>query len=509
MDTNLAQLSIVPEVTFKTTPDTPAWQILRFKSEDMKADKGTAASEEIRSDRQLSDLAMVSLAAGGGFQYELSYGTYSTLIAAALGTTAVVVNQTGVMSLDDSSETLTKIGVKATGLLTGTDAPSDGEEFVIGAKTYVAKTALTAPETENEVLIGISLATFLDNLKAAVNDAGGTPGTDYGSDTTANATVTATTNTATTQAFEAITAGTAGNLLATTTDAVDLSWGATTLTGGEAATWTVTPIAGQFIKVTGSATAANNGVKLVVSVSASVITCAAGSFTADTVQEHITIRGTAYKNGVSLPSFSIERKTVNQAAADYFQRYAGMGVNEWSLNIVTGKIATGAFQFTGSTPSVSDAAIAGATYAAATTSQVQNATSHVTRIYLDGALNTEHLMGLEFTINNNLRAKPEVGSATPFELGNGEFNASGKVDAYFKDNGLYQKMIEHTYAAVAWFTQDTAGNGMGFHFPKISYNPADPNVSGKNNDIMLNLPFQAIMDPVSGSTFVFTEIPAA
>lgn len=119
--------------------------------------------------------------------------------------------------------------VKASGTLTSdATAPSDGDTVTIGNKTYTFKTALTP--TEGQVLIGVSAAVALDNLKAAVNHTG-TPDTDYKC-AAAHTQVEATTNTNTTQLFVALDAGTAGNALVTTEAGTHTSFGAATLTGG-------------------------------------------------------------------------------------------------------------------------------------------------------------------------------------------------------------------------------------------------------------------------------------
>ena len=384
MDANRSQISYVLESVFATTPATPAWQVLRFTGEDLKADKETVVSAEIRLDRQVADLAKVNTGAAGGFKYELSYGAFSALIAAALGATAVIVNQTVAVTFAAAGQTMTI----------------------------------------------------------------------------------------------------------------------------DAGTWAVTPVPGQFLKISNAVDVGNNGIKLVTAATTTVVTFAAGSLTADESADSVTIKGTAYKNGVALPSFSLERKTVNSAAADFFQRYTGMGVDEWNMSISTAKINEGSFNFVGAAPVTDDAEVAGCSYIAAPTNQVQNATSHVTAVYTGGALTAEHLTSLEFAVKNNLRAKDEIGRDGAFELGNGEFNVTGKLGAYFANNTLYAAMIAHAYSSAAWITTDGAGNSMGFHFPKISFLPGDPNVSGKNTDIMLDLPFQAIMDPTTGATFIVTEIPA-
>jgi len=89
-------------------------------------------------------------------------------------------------------------------------APSDTDTVTIDTKVYTFKTALTP--VEGEVLIGISAATALDNLAAAINHTG-TAGTDY-SCAAVHPTVVATTNTDTTQLIAAKVKGVAGDLIA-------------------------------------------------------------------------------------------------------------------------------------------------------------------------------------------------------------------------------------------------------------------------------------------------------
>lgn len=124
--------------------------------------------------------------------------------------------------------------VKATATLTSTGtAPSDGDTVTIGSTVYTFKTALTtAPATvAYEILIGVSAAVALDNLKSAINKTSG-EGTTYGTGTVAHPTVTATTNSNTEQVIEALTAGSTANAYATTETSGQLSWGAASMLGG-------------------------------------------------------------------------------------------------------------------------------------------------------------------------------------------------------------------------------------------------------------------------------------
>lgn len=113
-----------------------------------------------------------------------------------------------------------------------------GDTVVIDTRTYTFVTALSetsgASAVADQVLWETSDAVALDNLKDAINytTSGANEGTKYSTGTTIHATVTATTNGATTQVVEAQTAGSAGGDIATTTTSAGASWGDTTLEGG-------------------------------------------------------------------------------------------------------------------------------------------------------------------------------------------------------------------------------------------------------------------------------------
>lgn len=122
---------------------------------------------------------------------------------------------------------------KATGTITSdATAPSDGDTVTIGSTVYTFKTALSEPAEAYEVLIGESAAVALDNLKSAINATTG-EGSTYSTGTEAHPTVEATTNSNTTQVVQALTAGAAGNDIATTETSSHLAWGATTLFGAK------------------------------------------------------------------------------------------------------------------------------------------------------------------------------------------------------------------------------------------------------------------------------------
>lgn len=123
----------------------------------------------------------------------------------------------------------------ATGTLTFTGQPANGDTVTIGAKTYTFQTVLT--NVDGNVFIGANLAASISNLAAAITLGAGS-GTAYAAATTLNTDVTATAG-ATTLVITAKVGGTSGNSITTTETSANASWGGATMSGGSAGSrWT-------------------------------------------------------------------------------------------------------------------------------------------------------------------------------------------------------------------------------------------------------------------------------
>lgn len=72
-DSNREQISYGVETTFATVPAV-AFQEVRFTSDSLGQDTETTSSQEIRSDRQVSDIIRTNISAAGDVAGELSYG---------------------------------------------------------------------------------------------------------------------------------------------------------------------------------------------------------------------------------------------------------------------------------------------------------------------------------------------------------------------------------------------------------------------------------------------------
>ena len=87
VDSSQTRLSHIAEVTWGTTPATPTLVNLRYTSESLNANIENVVSNEIRADRNVADLIQVGQSAGGNVNFELSAGTFDTLLESLMYST--------------------------------------------------------------------------------------------------------------------------------------------------------------------------------------------------------------------------------------------------------------------------------------------------------------------------------------------------------------------------------------------------------------------------------------
>lgn len=380
-DTARAQLRHLLESTWGTTPASPLVD-LRMTSESLVYNIATTQSEEIRSDRQVTDLPQTEFNAGGGFQFELSYGEYDDLLTGVMQNTWVTGTDTGAGALGDHQ--------------------------------YNSTTQLvTAP--------------------------------------------------------------------------------AGTFTG-------VVP--GVVVKVAGAA-ANNNGYHTVTAVAGdgSTVTLAAGSLgtTEDSIAS--TITWAFLKNGTTARSWTLE-KEYNDITQ--FQSFTGMRVNTFNLEMATQAIVTGGFEFLGKASSIASATVGTGSPTVSQTNDVMNAMSNITAI-TEGGTSITGVQSLSLNVNNNLRAQNQIGSTAAAGVGTGRFEVTGDLVAYFQDATLINKYINNTSTSINVTLQDASGKRYLVALPNVKYSGGEVVVGGANQDVLVNLTYQAIMDSTDSITMVINR----
>ena len=182
------------------------------------------------------DLFVVSGVDGTLFRYSRDGLTKTPLVGTIFGsgTPQMAATRNYLFITDGTSlQYYDGVGSFATGVLTITVNPTDGETVTLGTTTYTFNTVLGGA---NSVLIGADLQASLVNLKDAINATSGQAGSTVGSGTVANdaAEFTVTDPADATGVATALVSGTAGNSVATTETGANMSWGDTTLTNGTA-----------------------------------------------------------------------------------------------------------------------------------------------------------------------------------------------------------------------------------------------------------------------------------
>lgn len=295
--------------------------------------------------------------------------------------------------------------------------------------------------------------------------------------------------------FEAVLNGafTAGSAAAVTC-AIDE--GAQTITIG-AGTFSAALRGAKYLKVTGAATPANNGIKRLVSATTTVLTFAAGSFTTDEATPSLTIAYNYVREGSTKYSYLTERKFSNLTPTEYVYQ-KGMTVGSISLDLQPRTRATGSITFLG-TEGVASATTAGdGSPTAISTNPVVTTGSGVQDVLIDGATSPSAVRSIQLELNNNLRARPKLGSLVTLKPGIGDMTITGTVETYFDDKTLFRKFMDHGVASILLPIMDSGPRLISVFLPRVRLREGQPNSGGKNQDILPAFEFSAKKDATLG-----------
>jgi hypothetical protein len=95
-------------------------------------------------------------------------------------------------------------------------------------------------------------------------------------------------------------------------------------------------------------------------------------------------------------------------------------------------------------------------------------------------------------ITNNTRYRNVVGVEGAASLGHGEFSVTGSLTIFFEDEVDLARVLSNTEFSLAFAFTDEAANMFAFELPRCKYSGGVPEVSGKNEDVMITLEFQAM-----------------
>lgn len=207
-------------------------------------------------------------------------------------------------------------------------------------------------------------------------------------------------------------------------------------------------------------------------------------------------------NGVRERGFTLEK---GFADVGEYIAHTGMAVDTLDLTFESAAILTGSLGFTGRTAVLkSGASNFTATATAPADYPVINTARGVGSILIDGVAadaSDVYVQRVTLSVANNLRALQAVGRFGAVAIKPGTQLVTGTLEVYFRNGQLYRKYLAGDAWAMAWAAFDTERNGYGVHLPRVKANGAATVVAGGlDTDVVLSVPFQAVIDPVSGKT---------
>ena len=221
---------------------------------------------------------------------------------------------------------------------------------------------------------------------------------------------------------------------------------------------------------------------------------------------------TSYQNGTTQSSYAIEKKTTD-GSTNFFQLYQGMVPNTLELTAESGSFVTGTVGFVG-------AKINAMSGSATLTSTLTTTTQPFSTVHQDpnitfntGAASITNGDYAELTnvvptafslsFDNGLRAQTQIGSTDLAGIGAGRFTATGSLTVYANHSDsqtLFNNYINTTRFGMCVQIGDS-GNTYRFYMPEVIITSAQVLAGGNDEDVLMELEFQAVKTTVGSDTF--------
>lgn len=213
-------------------------------------------------------------------------------------------------------------------------------------------------------------------------------------------------------------------------------------------------------------------------------------------------------NGTTHKARSLEF-TYEQGATDTFVRFRGVRFNTLDLMFESRKAVTANWGIMGiDSPSPETTIITGATYTAATTTEVFNAGLNVSGLTISGVVAAPKVQKLSLKLTNNIYQNDIIGSYAPYSHGLGRFEVSGSATVLFENKDFYQAILDHDDIGFVITLTDAAGNSYEIEMPKTKLLDGGPTVAGNGSAVVMEVPFQAYYDSSTGGSFQITRAAA-
>lgn len=203
-------------------------------------------------------------------------------------------------------------------------------------------------------------------------------------------------------------------------------------------------------------------------------------------------------SGVLMRSFTFERAFTD---IGQYQVFTGCHVNQMTLSMQPSAMTTGTFSLVGKGAGFFTAPLSATPTASATGSVLDTMSGELK----EGGTRVALITGIDLTVSNGIDPKFVVGSAVAEVFAPGRSNVSGKVSAFFQNAAMIGKFIQETPSSLEITLGDGGPGSYKLLLPRIKYSGSDNPTTG-DGVIMMDMPFQAVLDPTTGTNIQLTRI---
>lgn len=475
-------IAFVKETTENTVPTTPTFTKIRNTGGSGIANERTSIqSNEIRSDRGISDMRLGQNAPNATVPAEFSYGAFDQLLEGVFAD-----KWAGGVKL-----ALT-VDFTATGSYMTTDDASSWTEKGINVGDFV--TISNAADVGNNGTFYVYAIGSTNNSRITL----------YEADKTTPATISD-------EADDAVTihSGYVGGEINAATNGITVAATGKTMTAASAVWITTLDIkVGDWLNFSGFAQSGNNGWHRVTAVTDTVLTFAGSTLTNETLSSGTLTIGSysgviKTNTGDETPTFSVEEGFVDVGEYHYMK---GAKIDTMSLSIQPDAMVTTEFALQGrSYVGFSSSSVATSVVDAAQNSPFDSYTGYLKF----GSSITEAsaiISGMEVSIGNNLNRRYPLMVRDAASIGEGRVNVSGSVNAFFTDSTIADYYANETEVSIEIQMSDLAGNAYVLTLPRNKFTSDSRDIT--ENDVTQALEFQSLIDSTTDTTAVIRRQPA-
>lgn len=263
---------------------------------------------------------------------------------------------------------------------------------------------------------------------------------------------------------------------------------------------------GSWVYIQNFVNAANNTFWKITTVNALTMVLAsgaAGSAVAETSVAGVAVfQGTELTAGTTLESYTIERCYTDLSTS--FASLGGMCIDKFGVSVGADSIITAVFGFVGKTEVTGTATLGTGTITASSSGPVLNGIDNVL-VILENKL-AFPATSFSFELNNNLRARLQIGTLGAISVGVGSINIKGTLEAYFTSQSAFGRYTAFTTTdiVIIMYTVISAGVYRGvyiFDFPEVKLSAGERVIGGLNQDIYAKFTFEGFRDATENKTF--------